>query len=174
MDDKIFKMVMAAVAVSVIGGIVIFKSTQPEVIRPGVEHDDDGAQHIAAQDSPEYGGEEPPTSGDHSQPVDKGAYSQELPDVNTIHNLEHGYIYVSYQPGLTQEEVSKLEALFFDPFSNPDFVPSKVIMAPRTANTSPIILSSWQRSKKFEAIDEQAMIDYYLANVNKSPEPTAL
>ncbi len=173
MNDKGFKIILAIVVVGVIGGGLIFMDSQPEVIRPGEEHEDNGVQHISPQDSPGYNGPEPPTSGDHAQPVDKGVYETELPDVNTIHNLEHGYIYVSYQPDLPQEDIDKLQQLFFSPFSNTEFSPSKVIMAPRAANESPIVLSSWLRSQLFETFDEQMMVDYYLQNVNKSPEPTA-
>ena len=164
---------MVVLVVGAIGASVIFKGSQPERVRLGDEHDDQGAQHVSQSEAPEYGGEEPPTSGDHGQPVDKGAYQSELPDFNTIHNLEHGYVYVSYQPDLPQDEIDKLQGLFFKPYSNTEFAPSKVIMAPRAANESPIVLSSWQRSQSFETYDEQTMIDYYLGNVNKSPEPTA-
>ena len=173
MSDKAFKILMVVIVVSAIGAAVIFKGNQPERIRLGDEHEDQGAQHVSQAEAPEYGGEEPPTSGDHGQPVDKGAYQTELPDFNTIHNLEHGYVYVSYQPDLPQEKVDQLERLFFKPYSNEEFAPSKVIMAPRASNAAPIILSSCQRSQKFDDIDVQAMIEYYLSNVNKSPEPTA-
>ncbi len=174
MYDKIFKI---AIVVVVIGAVVIgvvLKEDRPELVRPGNEQDDNGAAHVAIQDAPAYNGAEPPTSGDHGQHVGKGAYQSELSDFNIIHNLEHGYIYITYQPDLPQDEINRLESLFFSPFSNPDFSPSKVIMAPRAANDSLITLSSWQRSQNFESMPEdQVLVDYYLRNVNKSPEPLA-
>jgi hypothetical protein len=174
MNDKAFKVVLLLLIVVVaVGGAVIFRGDRPDRVRLGSEQEDQGAQHVSQAEAPEYGEGEPPTSGDHGQPVEKGAYQSELPDFNTIHNLEHGYIYVSYRPDLPQEEIDKLEALFFEPFTNTEFRPTKVIMAPRAANDSPIILSSWQRSQRFDAFEEQTMIDYYLGNVNKSPEPLA-
>ncbi len=173
MSDRIFKFAILFLVIGAIGGAAVLSGDRPEIVRLGDEQEDNGAQHVAQQDAPEYGGSEPPTSGDHGQPIPKGAYSQELPDFNTIHNLEHGYIYISYRPDLPQEEIDKLEDLFFEPFTNSEFRPTKVIMAPRAANDSPIILSSWQRSQRFDAFEEQIMIDYYSSNVNKSPEPLA-
>lgn len=174
MNDKVFKIVIAVVIIGALGAGLIFKDDTPDKIRLGDEHVDNGAEHIASEaDIPEYDGVAPPTSGNHAGAVEKGVYTNELPDINTIHNLEHGYVYVSYQPTLPQEDIDKLAALFFAPFSNEKFAPSKVIMAPRAANESPIILSSWRRDLKFDVYAEQQMMDYYLGNVNKSPEPLA-
>ncbi len=174
MGDKAFKILLAVLAIGAIGAVLMFKGdSPPELARLGEEHEDDGVRHVSAQDFPLYNGAEPPTSGDHGQHIDKGVYPSEVPDANVIHNLEHGYIYISYRPDLPQAEIDKLEGLFFSPFSNLEFSPTKVILAPRAANESPIVLSSWLRSQKFEVFDEQTMTDYYLSNVNKSPEPLA-
>lgn len=173
MKENIVKIGFVVAIVGILGVAVAVKDSRPETPRPGDEQEDKGAQHIQAQNSPEYDGAEPPTSGDHAEAVNKGVYQTELPDVNTIHNLEHGYIYVSYQPDLPQAEIDKMELLFFEPFSNSEFSPTKVIMAPRAANESPIVLSSWNRSQKFDSYDEEAMMQYYLKNVSKSPEPFA-
>jgi hypothetical protein len=87
--------------------------------------------------------------------------------------MEHGYIYISYRPDLPAEQVSKIKALFLKPFSRDNFSPNKVIIAPRSLNDSPVILSSWTRSMKLDAFDEEKMVEYYLRNVSKSPEPGA-
>lgn len=140
--------------------------------RPGIEHEDKGQKHVAA-DAVTYGGPEPPTSGDHSLPLPWQAYDQPIPDVNIIHNLEHGGIYISYQPNLPAEQVSRIKALFTKPYSKPDFQPIKALIAPRSANDAPIIMSSWRRSMKLQTFDEQKMIEYYLRNVGKAPEGAA-
>lgn len=173
MKDHLFKISMVVLVVGFLSGAVLLKGDSPERIRLGTEQADNGREHVAQNEAPEYGEATPPTSGNHGEPIPKGAYTQELPDYNTIHNLEHGYIYVSYSPDLPQEEIAKLNGLFFTPYSREDFSPTKVIMAPRAANEAPIVLSSWQREQTFEQFDEQTMIDYYMSNVNKSPEPTA-
>ncbi len=80
-------------------------------------------------------------------------------------------MYISYQPSLSSEQVNKIKNLFFEPFSNSSFKPTKAIMGPRSANDSPIIFSSWDRSQKYDQFDEEQMMQYYLGNVGKSPEP---
>ncbi len=172
MKDNKFGILITILVVGILGVAVVFGKDTVDRIRLGNEQADNGRQHVSSSEAPQYDEGEPPTSGDHGDPVPPQAYSQELPDYNTIHNLEHGYIYVSYQPDLPQEDIEKLTSLFFNR-SNEEFSPTKVIMAPRAANESPIVLSSWRRSMTFESYDEQQMMDYYLSNVNKSPEPTA-
>lgn len=172
MSNKFFIAIILVGVVGMTGFVALKKQATQEVPRPGVEHSDNGRKHVAAG-TVKYGEGEPPTSGDHGSPVQWQVYNQEIPDENVIHNMEHGGIYISYQPGLPQEQVEKIKALFFDPFSKQDFKPNKALMAPRAANDSPIIMSSWRRSIKLDGFDEQKMVDYYLQNVGKSPEPSA-
>jgi hypothetical protein len=168
MNGKVFYAIIAAVIVGVLGLAVANK--KPDAPRPGLEHADEGRTHVQTK---EYGGEEPPTSGDHAEPLAWQVYKQVVPDVNVIHNMEHGGVYISYRPDLPKEDITKIEALFSRPFSNASFTPSKAIIAPRNDNKAPIVMSSWKRSQTFEVYDEQAMIDYYLKNIGKSPEPGA-
>lgn len=166
------KIVLPIIAVVAIGVVVFARSSEkPEAPRPGIEHADDGRNHVQTK---EYGGEETPTSGDHASPLAWQYYSTEIPDANTIHNLEHGGIYVSYRPDLPQEQVQRLRELFFEPFSDDKFKPTKAIMAPRAANKDAIVISSWRRSMTLESFDEAKLKEYYLANFGKSPEPSAL
>jgi len=165
--------IIMTVLLVIFGVAIVFGKDTVERIRLGNEQPDNGRGHVSQTEAPEYSGDEPPTSGEHGDPVPQQAYTAELPDYNTIHNLEHGYVYVTYRPDIPQEEIDKLTGLFFKPYSNEEFAPTKVIMAPRSSNKSPIVFSSWRRSMSFETYDEQQMKDYYLSNVSKSPEPLA-
>ena len=138
--------------------------------RSGDAQPDKQGGHVAEK---EYGGPQPPTSGDHADPVQSGPYTEEVADVNTLHNLEHGSIYVSYQPDLPKEQVELLTKLLFPPYSVDDFKPLEVVLAPRKANDAPIIVSSWNRNMKLQSYDRDKIIEYYKTNVNKSPEPQA-
>ena len=168
MNSKIF---YGSMAILIIGSIAFISiNKEPEKPRPGLAHEDNGRKHVEAK---EYGGEEPPTSGDHAEPLPWQVYDQEVPDGNVIHNMEHGGVYISYRPDLPKEQVAKIRALFSKPYSNPTFSPIKAIVAPRKNNKAPIVMSSWTRSQTFESFDEAKMIDYYLKNTGKSPEPGA-
>lgn len=173
MSNKVFIGIIAILLVGSVGFVAIKKKGQPpEPPRPGIEQPDKGNKHISPTGLPNSGGE-PPTSGDMTDPVPANAYDQEIPDTSTIHNMEHGYVYISYRPDLPPEQISKLKSLFSKPFSKQDFQPSKAVVAPRAANDSPIIITSWKRIMKFDTFDEAKMVQYYLKNVGKSPEGSA-
>lgn len=165
------KLFYGLLGVLVIGFFTVaLLNKEPEKPRPGIAHSDNGRQHVQAK---EYGGDEPPTSGDHAEALPWQVYDQEVPDGNVIHNMEHGGVYISYRPDLPEEQKDKLKALFSKPYSNPEFSPIKAVVAPRADNKAPIVLSSWTRSLTLETYDEEKIIEYYLANIGKSPEPFA-
>lgn len=168
MNSRIVYSILALAAVALIGFLAISKPK--EAPRVGVAHEDHGREHVETKT---YGGEEPPTSGDHANALPWGVYQDEVDDVNTIHNLEHGGVYISYRPDVPPEHIERIKALFFEPYVKKDFKPTKVVMAPRAKNKAPIIISSWLRSQSFEQYNEQAMIEYYKSNAGKSPEPLA-
>ncbi len=173
MTNKFFIGVISILVLGVIGITAAQKNEQPpQGERPGVAHDDNGREHVA-EGSKTYGGAIPPTSGDHGQPVPWQVYTQEVPDMNLVHNMEHGGIVVTYRPDLPADQLAKITSLFSKPFSREKFSPTKALVAPRAANESPIILSSWTRSMTFDRYDEEKMVEYYLRNIGKSPEPTA-
>jgi hypothetical protein len=143
---------------------------EPEQDRLGSAQIDNKGGHVANK---EYGGAEPPTSGDHAESVKWGPYTTELDDAMTLHNLEHGGIYVSYTSSLPENQVEQLRKMLFPPYSIANFKPLKVVLAPREANESPLILSSWNRSLKLQEYNRDKVINYYKTNANKSPEPSA-
>lgn len=171
MNSKILYGLITALIIGFVGLIayrVMDKTTEQS--RPGIAQKDMGREHVKSK---VYGGDEPPTSGPHAAALAWRAYDQGVPDVNAIHNLEHGGIYISYRPDLPKDQINKIKALFTAPFTDSQFHPAKVIVAPRADNKSPIVMSSWRRSEKFTTYDKQPMVDYYLKNFGKSPEPMA-
>ena len=163
--------VLAVVILGFTGAVIAAKANKPpEPPRPGVEQSDHGREHVSSK---EYGGDQPPTSGTHANPVSWGVYDTEIRDDEALHNLEHGGVYVSYHPDLPEDEVDKLKALLFAPYSDSEFQPRKIIMAPRENNKAPIVLSSWLRSEKLENFDAEKIKEYVTRNTGKSPEPFA-
>lgn len=173
MSNKVFFAIIAILSVVAVGAITVNKKNTPVSERPGVELPDHGRTHLREGETVEYGGGEPPASGKHGSPLPWQVYDREIPDQNMIHNLEHGGVYVSYQPDLPQEQIDKIESLFGPPYSREGFTPTKALVAPREANNAPIILTSWRRQMKLDSFDEEKMVEYYLRNVSKSPEPFA-
>lgn len=174
MSNKVFIGIITVLILGFVGIVAVNKkNAPPEAPQPGIEQPDLGNKHISLTGLPNSG-EEPPTSGDMSDPVPCQQHSeQELPDTGTIHSMEHGAVYISYRPDLPTEQVERLEALFFKPNTRKDFSASKAVIAPRAANKSQIVISSWKRSLKLDSFDEEKLVQYYLRNVSKSPEGSA-
>lgn len=173
MSNKVFIGIIAILVIGTFGFVAVKqKGKPPEPPRPGIEQPDKGNKHISLTGAPNTGGE-PPTSGDMTDPVPCRAYDQELPDTGTIHAMEHGAVYISYQPDLPPEQIARMKAIFFAPYARQDFSASKAVVAPRAENESPIIISSWRRILKLDSFDEEKLVQYYLRNVSKSPEGTA-
>jgi hypothetical protein len=159
---------LAIIAVGFIATAIVLRRADPP--RPGVSQVDHGGGHLTSK---EYGGSAPPTSGKHANTTSWGIHNTEVADVNVLHNLEHGGIYISYRPDLPSDEIKKIDQLFSIPSSRSNFNPAKAVVAPRAADKANIIVSSWNRSETFTSFDENAMYTYYVANIGKSPEPFA-
>lgn len=98
MKIRTLPIVLAVVILGFTGAIIAAKANKPpEPPRPGVEQSDHGREHV---DSKKYGGDQPPTSGAHANPISWGVYDTEVRDDQLVHNMEHGGIYISYQPSL--------------------------------------------------------------------------
>lgn len=134
--------------------------------RPGEQFPIQNRDHIGTGDSHDPYTTNPPTSGPHSSPVGYGVYTEELPDENLVHNIEHGGIWISYT-GIEQDEIDALEEIAKEH-------PGSVVLTPRVANDSPIAVVSWGRLMKLESVDIEAIEEYIRVNINKSPEPFAL
>lgn len=170
-----FWIIVIALTVGILGFAVYKKP--PSKPRLGIEHPNQGQKHIKVGESHEAYNSDPASSGPHyatqGAPTTWGVHSQELPDEVLVHNEEHGGILVTYRPDLPADQVTKLQELFAAPFSKNDFHPTKVVVIPRAKNTKPIELASWTRTLNLENYDETTLVQFYLTNVNKSPEAGA-
>ncbi len=147
-----------------IGYIIFLFNSKTTASRPGQPVSIQGREHIPVGAAhPEYNSN-PPTSGWHyAQDTDWGVYQQELKDENVVHSLEHGGIWISYQPSIDNDAKEKLETIG-------KRYPGSVIVSPRSANDSPIALASWGRLEKLSSFDETRVIEFIKRNKNKSPE----
>jgi len=90
----------------------------------------------------------PPVGGDHNATwLNCGVYDKPVPNENAVHNLEHGAVWITYQPSLPVSEVSQLRA----------FAGKQTVLSPPGASGSsrymdltpypglpaPIVASSW-------------------------------
>ncbi len=173
MNNKIFYGLLIVLAAGLAITLALTSGNDRPKSRLGVEQPNAGRQHVAEDQRVDYKSAIP-TSGSHWEvEAPWGFYDQELPNERVVHNMEHGGIVISYKPHLGQTTFDRVKGLFFKPFSDQSFQPNKVVMMPRQEQKEAIVMASWDRLMTLESYDQQKMIDYYLTNVGKSPEPSA-
>jgi len=126
---------------------------------------DGPSTHIADGDGV-GGGPLPPASGAHAvEPQRVGSYEDPIPEANAVHALEHGIVWIAYQPVLlSADQIGQLNALRSE-------FERDVIVSPRPANADAVVVVSWGRRQIFDAVDLEALRDFITANRNRAPEP---
>ena len=108
----------------------------------------------------------PPTSGPHwPQWSQNGIVDNSEADERYIHNLEHGYVWISYKSDVGQDTIDKLKEIV----KSDDW---KIIMAPRDKNDSKIALAAWGRVLNMDSLDEAKVKDFISTYRNRAPERT--
>ena len=139
-------------------------ATAPKIITPGVEFPSLGQQHVLPSSTEVVYNSNPPTSGPHySAAAQSGIYDTEFPDRELIHNIEHGHIWISYRPGLSKEEIEQL-AVIAKSYG------TKIIMAPRAKDDSPIVVAAWKHVLKLSTVDEVQIKAFINALRGHGPE----
>lgn len=108
-----------------------------------VEYDDLSRNHVSGPlDYPQN----PPAGGDHA-PVwmNCAAYSEVLDPAMAVHSMEHGAVWLAYDPALPAEDVDVLRALA----SNNGFV----LVSPVEDMDSPVVATAWGRQLAQDAVD---------------------
>lgn len=136
--DKNLKIIIPLVlVVAVIGGFLLWRSVQPEVEGTTVIPSAPGNQHDAELTF--AGGGLPPMGGAHNPTwLNCGIYDDEVPAQNAIHSLEHGAIWVTYDPAQVDDnQVANLRDLVRGN--------NQTILSPYPNQDAPIVLTAWDR-----------------------------
>lgn len=147
-------------------GFIVFLATRPPpAALAAVEtFADQGANHIdASSPIPDYNSD-PPTSGPHApNPYQCGIYRESVPDVNQVHNLEHGVVVIQYDPSISSEEREVLEDYARDAGTHS-------LVAPREGMDSPIVLTAWTKRLALDTADRSAVSVFYDTYAQFGPE----
>jgi hypothetical protein len=135
-DKSRTPIILAAVAIGVIGlGALLYLNVRgPAPIRGLISFPRPSRGHDNALDLPEN--ELPPVGGVHHDIWQNcGIYDEPIPAENVIHSMEHGAVWVTYQPNLDDDEVTQLQDLARgQPF---------VLLSPYPGLRSPVVLTAW-------------------------------
>ncbi|KGN30310.1 hypothetical protein N802_09425 [Knoellia sinensis KCTC 19936] len=159
----------AAVAIALIVGSVAFAVIRDRANTPSLD---------AVKSTPYEGGthtqepvtykENPPVGGEHN-PVwlNCGVYDSPVPKENAVHSLEHGAVWVTYQPDLPEADVEKLKDVLPDTY---------VVLSPYEGLPTPVVASTWGHQIQLTGADDprlEEFVDEYIQGPD-TPEPGAL
>ncbi|RXZ86985.1 DUF3105 domain-containing protein [Agromyces atrinae] len=131
----------------------------------GVELFDNGSNHVT---TPVTYPQTPPAGGEHNPTwLNCGVYTEPVPNENAVHSLEHGALWVTYDPSISDDELAIIK----------EKLPSTyVILSPFEGLPSPIVISGWNSQLQLESASderfEQFFEEYWKSD--KVPEPGAL
>ena len=78
----------------------------------------------------------PPVGGDHNGVWQNcGVYTEPVTEENAVHSMEHGAVWITYDPSLPADQVEQLTAQA----ANNNYI----LVSPREDLPSPVVLSAW-------------------------------
>lgn len=146
--------------------MVACQSTKASIDIPGVKrYSNLGHAHTIA---PVRYDPIPPVGGNHSPfLLNCGIYDQPVTNENAVHSLEHGAVWITYEPTLSQSEVDQLRRLVQGH--------DHLILSPYPNLTAPVIASGWGIQLKLTGVNDSRLpsfIEKYEQGP-QAPEPGA-
>ncbi len=111
--------------------------------------------------------QDPPVGGPHwAQWQNCGFYSEPVRTENAVHSLEHGVIWITYRPSLSNDELDQLRGLTRQP---------KVLVTPWQGLQANIVASAWGAQIELDRADDDRLDQFIQAfrSGGQAPEPTA-
>jgi hypothetical protein len=119
----------------------------------------------------------PPAGGSHNAEwMTCGVYDKPVPNEHAVHNLEHGAVWITYQPSLPQSEVNALYAFFGrQAVLNPGGAGNSryIDISPYPGLPSPVVVSSWGYQLRLTSPADprlQEFVDKFRASRTYAPE----
>ncbi|MFD5254619.1 DUF3105 domain-containing protein [Streptomyces bobili] len=112
----------------------------------------------------------PPVGGDHHQAwmtCEGTVYTKAVPDVNAVHSLEHGAVWVTYNDKAVDADVEKLAGkVSRTPYT---------LMSPNPDQAGPIMLSAWGHQLSVDTAADPRIDQFITKYVQgaQTPEPGA-
>jgi len=168
LNNRRTQIVLALIILGVAGlGFILYLNVRPEspianVVqfpRPARGHDDT----IVFDEL-----EAPPAGGEHSSIWQNcGIYNEPVRTGYAVHSLEHGAVWITYQPDLPTDEVAVLESMVRGQ--------PHLLISPFPGQSSPIVLTAWGINLEVDSVDDNSIelfIERYRLG-SQSPEPGA-
>ena len=150
-------------SLAIMGGLLYLALRPPQAIAGVVQFPRPSRGHEANLEIPF--GELPPVGGNHDPAWQNcGIYDAPINTANAVHSLEHGAIWITYQPDLPAEEIAAL----VEHFEGQTYT----LISPYPEQRSPIVLTGWGVQLELDSLDDDrfdAFIEAYRVGPN-TPE----
>ncbi|TFD07077.1 DUF3105 domain-containing protein [Cryobacterium sp. TMT1-66-1] len=116
----------------------------------GVETFSNTASHVETAVTYE---QTPPAGGEHNRAwLNCGVYDQAVPNENAVHSLEHGAIWVTYDPSISDAELATLKA---------ELPSTYVVLSPFEGIPAPIVLSGWNAQLQVDSAGDPRIGEFF-------------
>lgn len=156
---------LAVVLVAGVAGWAVIQERESAVIAEVQTFENLSRDHVP---EPAVASEMPPVGGKHSQIVQNcGIYPSAVNNENAIHSLEHGAVWITYQPDLPSDQVAQLSGLAKGK--------SHVLVSPYPGQPVPVVASAWGKQVRLTGSDDPRLAKFIKEYVNgpQTPEPGA-
>lgn len=115
----------------------------------------------------------PPAGGAHNAVwLNCGVYDQPVPNENAVHSLEHGAVWVTYQPSLPSSAVTTLRQIVTSHYIGSQ---RYLIMSPYSGLPAPIVASAWGAQLPLQNASDPRLVSFiqHFASGSQGGEPGA-
>lgn len=159
--------VVAIIAAFIVVIVLDFRSGAAGGPPSGVEDIDVGEAGQHTEGEVDYE-QTPPAGGEHN-PVwqNAGFYSEPIRNETAVHTMEHGAVWITYNPDLPQGQVEELREIASGR--------ECVLVSPYPGLDAPVVASAWGKQIELEGAEDPALnrfIGTYLRG-EQTPEPGA-
>jgi hypothetical protein len=104
----------------------------------------------------------PPVGGPHN-PVwqNCGFYDQPVRNENAVHSMEHGAVWITYQPSLPKDQVARLASIAH--------AQTYVLVSPYPGLPAPVVASAWGVQEWFHSANDPGL-DQFVAKYRQGPQ----
>lgn len=109
----------------------------------------------------------PPAGGPHAPEwLNCAVYEDEVPNENAVHSMEHGAVWITYQPDLPPGDVDALQQSLGQPYE---------ILSPVEDLPAPVVASAWGKQLFLDGADDPRLLSFIseFKQGPQTPEPGA-
>ena len=167
--DRLTIVIIALVAfgIAAIVGLLIFQQASEGDL--GRQVPSEGAGHVEQGTVIEYQNY-PPSSGPHyPAPYHWGLYTEEVPEGNFVHNLEHGGMVVLYRCEDSCPEIERSLADLYQILPPSRFGNVKMLTSPYSKLQNAITALAWGWVLEMDEFDQDRLLRFYNAHLDQGP-----